>query len=1048
MLKPGIYEQVINQIIHSEIEAQNDKVITKKRLDTEEASKMLSQYIANIAENYFDTLREKGASINDLVSALNASLESLNIRKNGLELDSFFIHNPGEKLLSVKNKVSVTNGIQEENHMIRPESSISQSSLFTGSLGEPSLYSELKREIQSCDTVDMLVSFIKWSGLRLIIDDLKKFTNNGGKLRVITTSYMGATDVKAVEEISSLPNTQIRISYDTKRTRLHAKTYIFNRESGFSTAYVGSSNLTNAAVLGGLEWNVKVTERDLKSTMQKINATFETYWNSRDFELYTPKDKFRFIKAIDSELNMGSVAPATFLFEIHPYKYQIEILEKLHAERIVHNNYTNLVVAATGTGKTVISAFDYKRFCSEYGNNRKRLLFVAHREEILRQSLECFRGILRDYNFGDLMVGSSKPSSLDHLFVSIQSFNSQELCNQTDPYYYDYIVIDEFHHAASESYQKLLNYYCPKILIGLTATPERMDGKDILHYFGNHVSAEIRLPEAIDRKLLSTFQYFVITDPVSLRNLKWARGGYDVTEIENIYTDEQGWGVRRATLIIDSVMKYVADIRNVKGLAFCVSRTHAAFMAKQFNDAGITSLYLTADSADKERLTAKEELVSGKIKFIFVVDLYNEGVDIPEINTILFLRPTESLTVFLQQLGRGLRITDDKDCLTVLDFVGQANSKYDFESKFKALLSKTNRGIIDEIKRGFPDVPTGCYIQLERKATEFILENIKDSIGTLSGLVSRISSFQQDTLLEPSLINFIGYYHMDVREIYRRYSFSRLKARAGIIGDFSEPLEKIFTVAFSRICSINSRKWIEFLLNVLNNLDLLNLKKLTEQESRMLMMFHFTIWQKSLEKSGFKDLKESLLKLSENRIMFKELIELLRYNLIKIDFVEEPVGLGFESPLYLHSRYTRDQILVAFDYLTPGNVREGVKYIPKKKVDVLFITLNKSEENYSPSTMYKDYSISDLLFHWQSQSTTSEDSVTGQRYINHIRNGSKVVLFVRENREDLAGASPYTFLGTANYLSHTGSRPMNIVWKLDKPIPAGFLALTNILVPI
>ena len=1048
MLKPGIYEQVINQIIHSEIEAQNDKVITKKRLDTEEASKMLSQYIANIAENYFDTLREKGASINDLVSALNASLESLNIRKNGLELDSFFIHNPGEKLLSVKNKVSVTNGIQEENHMIRPESSISQSSLFTGSLGEPSLYSELKREIQSCDTVDMLVSFIKWSGLRLIIDDLKKFTNNGGKLRVITTSYMGATDVKAVEEISSLPNTQIRISYDTKRTRLHAKTYIFNRESGFSTAYVGSSNLSNAAVLGGLEWNVKVTERDLKSTMQKINATFETYWNSRDFELYTPKDKFRFIKAIDSELNMGSVAPATFLFEIHPYKYQIEILEKLHAERIVHNNYTNLVVAATGTGKTVISVFDYKRFCSEYGNNRKRLLFVAHREEILRQSLDCFRGILRDYNFGDLMVGSSKPSSLDHLFVSIQSFNSQELYNQTDPYYYDYIVIDEFHHAASESYQKLLNYYCPKILIGLTATPERMDGKDILHYFGNHVSAEIRLPEAIDRKLLSTFQYFVITDPVSLRNLKWARGGYDVTEIENIYTDEQGWGVRRATLIIDSVMKYVADIRNVKGLAFCVSRTHAAFMAKQFNDAGITSLYLTADSADKERLTAKEELVSGKIKFIFVVDLYNEGVDIPEINTILFLRPTESLTVFLQQLGRGLRITDDKDCLTVLDFVGQANSKYDFESKFKALLSKTNRGIIDEIKRGFPDVPTGCYIQLERKATEFILENIKDSIGTLSGLVSRISSFQQDTLLEPSLINFIGYYHMDVREIYRRYSFSRLKARAGIIGDFSEPLEKIFTVAFSRICSINSRKWIEFLLNVLNNLDLLDLKKLTEQESRMLMMFHFTIWQKSLEKSGFKDLKESLLKLSENRIMFKELIELLRYNLIKIDFVEEPVGLGFESPLYLHSRYTRDQILVAFDYLTPGNVREGVKYIPKKKVDVLFITLNKSEENYSPSTMYKDYSISDLLFHWQSQSTTSEDSVTGQRYINHIRNGSKVVLFVRENREDLAGASPYTFLGTVNYLSHTGSRPMNIVWKLDKPIPAGFLALTNILVPI
>ena len=355
---------------------------------------------------------------------------------------------------------------------------------------------------------------------------------------------------------------------------------------------------------------------------------------------------------------------------------------------------------------------------------------------------------------------------------------------------------------------------------------------------------------------------------------------------------------------------------------------------------------------------------------------------------------------------------------------------------------------MDEIKKGFPDVPTGCYIQLERKATEFILENIKDSIGTLSGLVSRISSFQQDTLLEVSLMNFIEYYHMDVREIYRKYSFSRLKAKAGIISDFTEPLEKRFTGAFSRICSINSRKWIVFLLDVLNNLDILDLKKLTEQESRMLMMFHFTVWQKSLEKSGFRDLKESLLKLSENKIMFEELIDLLNYNLKTIDFVEEPVDLGFDSPLYLHSRYSRDQILVAFDYLTPGNVREGVKYIPEKKTDILFITLNKSEENYSPSTMYKDYSISDLLFHWQSQSTTSEDSVTGQRYINHIGNGSKVVLFVRENREDIAGVSPYTFLGTAIYISHTGSKPMNIVWKLDKPIPPGFLPITNILNPI
>ncbi len=1047
MLKPGIYEQVINQLIHDEIESQNAKIINKAKIDGEEASRMLASYVAETIEKYLELLREKGASISNIVSLLNRSLETMNIRKEGLGMDGFLIHDPGEKLMSVSERISEADGPWENRAVVRPESSISRSSLFTGSLGEPSLYSELKREIQSCDSIDMLVSFIRWSGLRLIIDDLRDFTTSGGRLRVITTSYMGATDLKAVEEISTLPNTQIKISYDTKRTRLHAKTYIFNRESGFSTAYVGSSNLSNAAVSSGLEWNVKVTEKDLPSTMEKINATFETYWNSKDFEPYGPEDRSRFIKAIDAEKNRESGSSAPFLFDVHPYTYQMEILEKLEAERLVHNNYRNLVVAATGTGKTVISAFDYKKFRSEAENGRHRLLFVAHREEILRQSIDCFRGILRDYNFGELMVGNFRPSSLEHLFVSVQSFNSQELFRQTDPHYYDYIVIDEFHHAASVSYQKLLEYYHPKVLMGLTATPERMDGKNILSYFGNHISAEIRLPEAIDRKLLSPFQYFVITDPVSLQDLHWTRGGYDSSEIEKLYTNEHGWGITRATLIIDSVMKYISDIRTVRGLGFCVSKVHAAFMARQFNDAGITSMTLTAESPDDERFAAREALVSGKIRFIFVVDLYNEGVDIPEINTILFLRPTESLTVFLQQLGRGLRITEDKECLTVLDFVGQANHRYDFESKFKALLGRNSRGVVNEIKNGFPGVPTGCYIQLERRAAEFILKNIRESIGTLSGMISRISLFQDSTSMELSLENFLRYYHMDIREIYGKYSFYRLKASAGIIDDFNEPLERIMTKAFSRICSINSRKWLEFIISTMDNLDSLDLKKLDPEKYRMLMMFHFTIWQKTPEKCGFAGIKDGLLKIRENHNMYAELMELLSYSLDNVDFVDEPVDLGFESPLFLHCSYTRDQILVAFDYLTPGNVREGVKYIPDKKIDILFITLNKSEEHYSPSTMYRDYSISDLLFHWQSQSTTSEDSATGQRYVNHSRNGGKIVLFVRENREDMAGASPYTFLGTASYLSHTGSRPMNVVWKLDRPIPARFLAYTNVLAP-
>ncbi len=272
------------------------------------------------------------------------------------------------------------------------------------------------------------------------------------------------------------------------------------------------------------------------------------------------------------------------------------------------------------------------------------------------------------------MVGGRKPESLDHLFVSIQSLNSKDLCEITSEDYYDFIIIDEFHHAAAPSYQRLLSYYKPKVLLGLTATPERNDNQDIFKFFEDRISGEIRLPEAIDRKLLSPFQYFAVSDTVDLSKLKWQRRGYSISDLNNVYTGND----KRVSDILVALNKYVTDIDEVVGLGFCVSKEHAKFMANKFNEAGIESIALTSESKKEERDNAKERLVKGEIKFIFVVDIYNEGVDIPEINTILFLRPTESLTVFLQQLGRGLRLHDKKECLTVLDFVGQAHKNYNF----------------------------------------------------------------------------------------------------------------------------------------------------------------------------------------------------------------------------------------------------------------------------------------------------------------------------------------------------------------------------------
>lgn len=1043
MLKDGLYEQVINKELVSELNAEKDKLVKKTPIDKAEASQILSKYISQVVEKGLDNLVDNGGDIQAQIELTNKIVSTIKAQTHEDAFDGLSVDERAEQLLALFDKTNTIYSINEKAEVVRPVTSLAQSSLFTGAVHEPQMGTELKKEIPSCDRIDFLVSFIKWSGLRIIYDDLKNFTLKGGKLRVLTTSYMGATDIKSIEELSKLPNTEIKVSYDTKRTRLHAKTYIFYRETGFTTAYVGSSNLSNAAMTSGCEWNIKATAQDLPDTVKKISATFESYWNSDEFEYYTEDQHDKLRDAILDERGGTGGEGVAYFFDVAPYPYQKEILEKIQAEREIRGNFKNLIVAATGTGKTVISAFDYKNFCKKLGY-QANLLFVAHREEILRQSINTFRGILRDNNFGDLFVGNERPSSLNNLFVSIQTLNSRDLTHATKSDFYDYIIVDEFHHAAAESYQKLLTYYKPKVLLGLTATPERMDGKSILEYFNNRITAEIRLPEAIDRKLLCPFQYFGVSDEVDLSDLKWERGGYNRRELSNVYTMNEVVARKRANLIIQSIVKYVTDINEVKGLGFCVSKEHAEFMSNYFNERGIPSIYLVSETSDEVRYSAKKQLVDGNIRFIFVVDIYNEGVDIPEVNTVLFLRPTESLTIFLQQLGRGLRLCDGKDCLTVLDFIGQANKNYNFESKFAALLNNTSRGVLGEISNGFASVPRGCYIQLEKKAKEYILNNIRASFGATAGLISKLSDFEAVSGLPLTLSNFVEYNHIDVRTIYaHENSFSRLSVRAGVRDNFLEDGEGLITKALARICAIDSRRWLRFLLDTLPNIETKSDADFDDCHKRMLRMFEFTVWPNTDGSDNIARTIEKITSLKENPVMFGEMISLMQYNFEKIDFVDEPVDLGFDCPLDLHCSYTRDQIFVALDYLKPSVVRQGVKWLPDKGIDVFINTLNKSEKNYSPTTMYNDYSINEWLFHWQSQSTTAEDSPTGQRYIHHVKRGTKVALFVREYENDIIGTAPFTFLGLAEYVSHEGSRPMSIIWHLRSPIPARFIKKTN-----
>ncbi|WOF16789.1 NgoFVII family restriction endonuclease [Methanoplanus sp. FWC-SCC4] len=772
-LSDGIYEQIINNYISEKLKSadSDSKLVEKERIDKDDSQKILSDYLSLIIRTSLGYIKEKDGTLEKQISVCNNLIKYLAEETKEDSLNHCLIGKNGEILLSLFDKMDYPSISQKK--ISRPETSISKSSLFTGSALEPSMLNELRLEIESADRIDILVSFVKWSGIRLIKDELLEFSKRG-KLRLITTSYTGATDIKAVEFLESLDNTEVKVSYDTKRTRLHAKAYTFYRKTGFSTAYIGSSNLSNPAITSGLEWNVKITEKDTYDLLKKVEATFESYWNDSEFKTYSPEDAKTLADALLSEKyykESGDITP----FDIKPYDYQREILEKLEADRKVHGNYRNLLVSATGTGKTVISAFDYKNLKKELGY-QPRLLFVAHREEILKQSLSVFRGVLKDSNFGELLVGNCKPEDLENLFISIQSFNSKDLTEFTPPDYYDMIIVDEFHHAAAPSYQKLLSYYTPKILLGLTATPERMDNFDVLSYFNGKVSAEIRLPEAIDRKLLCPFHYFGVSDTVDLDSIAWKRGGYDRGELSRLYIGNNG----RISQIIKGIETYVTNIDDVIGLGFCVSIEHAKYMADSFNSLGIMSACLHSKSPKDERNSVQKKLVSKEIHFIFVVDLYNEGVDIPEINTVLFLRPTESLTVFLQQLGRGLRLCDGKECLTVLDFVGRQNINFRFDTRLLALTSSNRTSIKKQIKDDVYSLPKGCYIHLEKVAREKVLENIKASWNNKKRFVEIAKSFELDTGKKISLAGFVDHYGISLDEIYSKTTFNEICSLAGL----------------------------------------------------------------------------------------------------------------------------------------------------------------------------------------------------------------------------------------------------------------------------
>ncbi|MCL3996580.1 DUF3427 domain-containing protein [Streptomyces lavenduligriseus] len=919
---------------------------------------------------------------------------------------------------------------------LRPLTPLSETALITNAPDDPSLGAELRAELATADRIDLLCAFVKWYGIRVLEDALRAAKDRNVEIRVITTTYMGATDRHALDRLVRDFGATVKINYETRSTRLHAKAWLFRRNTGFDTAYVGSSNLSKAALLDGLEWNVRLSSVTTPAVLDKFEATFDAYWNDIAFETYDP--------GLHSERLDGALAQASGAtsptnlkinlsgLEVRPYPHQRDMLERLSIEREIRGRHRNLLVAATGTGKTVMAALDYRNLCRQSRDGRPTLLFVAHRKEILNQSLRTYREVLDDASFGELLYAGQDPQDWNHVFASVQSLNIRRL-EQLAPDHFDIIVIDEFHHATATTYRRVIDHFKPKELLGLTATPERMDGLNVQdEFFDGRIAAEMRLWEALENDLLCPFHYFGIPDGTDLRNLGWQKGAYVDQDLDNLYTGNEA----RARIVVKQITDKVSNPAAMRALGFCVSKRHAHFMASFFTKAGFHAVALDSDSSADVRAQALRDLRDGKLQVIFSVDLFNEGLDIPDVDTLLLLRPTNSATVFLQQLGRGLRRTEAKPVLTVLDFIGQHRAEFRFEEQFRALTNLSRNRLVEHIEHDFPQLPSGCQILLEGKSKDLVLENIRSQLNAnVRTLVSEVKAYGT-----PRLADYLRESRREIKELYKNdNSWTTILHRAGLTNGTPPVGEAALLKRVHAFLHVDDPERAQAYLRLLED-DAPSYEELSPADQSYARMLFFNIWD---DAGGFTSFGDGIASLRSQPQFRDELRQVLSYVIEQADHFPLPLsGRLSNIPLKVHSAYNRSEILAAlgvarFGGQMPRTFAQGVQWVEELQTDALLITLEKNEKDFSPTVRYKDYALSPTLFHWESQNATAADSSTGMRYQEHAQRGSEVLLFMRRYKStDTGKAHPWMLLGPATYVTHTGSKPMAITWRLKHELPA------------
>lgn len=1010
-LASGLYDRVIDESLDGAL-AQLDEEFSyeKQKIDSAEYAGRIGAYFGGQIESLIAGIKPDARDefLSNLVSCFD-QLQSTSQTVGKLKVPPSLLTGVGK-----------TDPVGRVLLPAAPNAALSDTYLLTNSTNEPSLIREIEAEFSSADRIDMIVAFIRWSGVRDLIPIIKVHISRGRAIRILTTTYTGSTEARALEELVAA-GAEVKVSYDTKSTRLHAKAWLFHRESGFSTAYIGSSNLSYSAQVDGQEWNLRVAQSSSDNVVQKFIATFETYWSSYQYMDYEAEQFASAVaeQGVDIDRALSTVVP------IRPHPYQARMLEQLRVARANADNCCrSLVVAATGSGKTVVAALDYLQFVES--NGASRLLFVVHRKEILTQARDLFRHALSDGSFGELWVDGHKPTRWEHVFASIQTLNQNDIL-KLGIGHFDVVIVDEIHHAMAKSYSVLFEQLEPKYLLGLTATPERNDGLDVFSYFDGRATVELRLWDALEEGLLCPFHYYAIHDGTDLRCVKWGKAkGYDAAELTDIYTADDIW----ASKVIVAAKNKITDVLKMKALGFCVSIRHAEFMADYFRKSGITATALSGKSDRIFRDQVVGDFRAGKINIIFSVDIFNEGVDLPDVDTLLMLRPTESATVFLQQLGRGLRKTTNSKLLTVLDFVGQHRADFRFDRKLRAITLSGGKDFKSHVDSDFSRLPSGCKIKLDEISKDIILECLRLAIPSTKN--RRVEALREmgDVCLE----EYLEATGLRLEEIYRpKVSWATLRHLAGLDSEPQGSLQDRLSSGVSRILHCDDTLRIETWSGWLSQSSFPKL--VTTRDSRLLNMLLLLLF--SPASGEFPDEQGAWESLQSHPGIIKELLEVLTIAKMKLDREQYPATGDKNNPLRSNALYSRMEVIAALGQCgvsKPLNVREGV-YWDRENTDVFFVTLNKSEKYFSPSTSYRDYAISEKEFHWESQSTTSVLSKTGQRYINQKTNGNSVVLLVRSNTKTADGhTESFRCLGECEYVWHEGTKPITIVWRFRRPL--------------